>query len=217
MCSEGGDAAGRVRFTSALARLKHDGGSILVVGETDAAHIAACTRLQGDDRQDRQRVVVQTDNPVVPTAVHAPDVTNLRYPSHNAEQASYESDVDSSVRPATTAAQLQEQLSYEMTRTANTPGGDRETGVRICFDAVTGLRDHHDERELFQLLDAVTTEIRAGKGMGHFHLLEPFDDELVEMLCPLFDAILDLREEDDSIQQRWWLAATESWTEWLSL
>lgn len=217
MGSETAASDERVRFTRSLARLRDEGCAILVVGEPpESVRATACARLSGDDDIPHERVFVRTDDAAVTEPIDT-DGTEIRYRPLTRDSAATVSDAGSEGFPATTLAELTERLSREATRATATIDRFDEAGLRVCFDSLPELRAQYTEQELFQFLHGAIAEIKAVDGMGHFHLPLPVDDAFVATLRPLFDAVVDLRAGESGPGQRWWLAETETWTEWFSL
>lgn len=52
--------------------------------------------------------------------------------------------------------------------------------------------------------------------MGHMHLPVDYDSNIVHLLKPLFDAVVELREKDGEPQQRWHLLESDLRTGWIS-
>jgi hypothetical protein len=87
--------------------------------------------------------------------------------------------------------------------------------LRVCFDSLTPLVDRDRER-LFQFLDLLNGRIRRASGMGHMHLPMDRESELVHLLEPLFDAVIELRVKDNEPQQRWYLPDEDIQSGWIS-
>jgi hypothetical protein len=205
-------------FTRALASLKREGSNLLVVGDAaDTTHAAACDRLLGDTDGNRQRTLVTTDRGACAREWTLPyDATEIRYATatRSAATAVSEPSVAQRVHDLST---LGENVA-EAIRTA-----DRRTGglvpaqFRLCIDSLEPLVDVHSERSVFRFLHATTNEVRAARGMGHYHLPLPPTDDAIRTVEPLFDAVVEVRDDSDGAQQRWRLIDSQADTEWLSL
>jgi hypothetical protein len=205
-------------FTQALASLKREGSNLLVVGDaTDATHAAACDRLLGDTAGNRQRTLVTTDRGACARARTPPhDATEIRYATATRSAAAVAGE-SSAVERVHDLPALGEAI-VEAIRTADRrTGGLAPAQFRLCVDSLEPLVDVHSERSVFRFLHATTNEVRAARGMGHYHLPRPLDTEAVRTVEPLFDAVVEVRDETDGAQQRWRLTDSRADTEWLPL
>ncbi|MFC7177601.1 DUF7504 family protein [Halosegnis marinus] len=96
-------------------------------------------------------------------------------------------------------------------------GGLAPAQFRLCVDSLRPLVEEYDERELFRFLHAVTADVRAARGMAHYHLPLGYDAETARTLAPLFDAVVEVRDGDSGPRQRWHLDDAGVGTEWLPL
>ena len=205
-----------VTFTRALARLKREGSNLLVVGSTsDEAHTAVCDRLLGDAIGGRRRMVVSTERGGCVS--HTPA---------DAERVRYETTTRSAAAAAPTAdgpdldgdrVQRLSALGTAVAGRLDADDGFDPAEFRLCLDSLRPLLEEHSERELFRFLHAVTNEVRAVRGMAHYHLPVAYDNPTVDTLKPLFDAVIEVRSGPDGPQQRWHLCDADAGTEWLSL
>ena len=211
-----------VAFTSALARLKREGSNLLVVGaSSDAAHDEACDRFLGDEIGDRRRTFVSTERgSCVPEKVHRDaDVINYESPTRSA--AATTGTTDGPELPTDDGiAGLSELGSaiVDSIQSADADAGGLEPAqFRLCLDSMRPLLEEHAERELFRFLHAVTNEVRAADGMGHYHLPVTYGSDTVRTLEPLFDAVVKVRSGPDGAQQRWHLRDVDVDSDWLPL
>jgi hypothetical protein len=63
----------------------------------------------------------------------------------------------------------------------------------------------------------MTARIREENGMGHFHLRRSRDDEIVRLLDPLFDAVVEVRTTDGTVEQRWHLRDGDVTSDWIAV
>lgn len=208
-------------FAQTLSELKRTGSNLLLVGETDgAAHRTACRRLMGFDGEDpRQRVYAHTRGAegvsALPDSASEDATLVVRHQSvdHDrplpptVEEVVVDSDLLSAM--GTTVLQAVDDIEDDATLD---PGE-----LRLCLDSVRPLLQQHRSETVFRLLHMVTSRVRQSDGMGHFHLPLSNDNDYVRLLEPLFDAIVEVRHEDDTIEQRWHLRDSEVTSDWLQL
>lgn len=85
------------------------------------------------------------------------------------------------------------------------------------FRLARPLLSEHDTEQVFQFLHLLTGRIRDVREMGHFHLPVASDSESVRILTPLFDALVELRSNGETVQQRWRFPDEDLQSSWLSL
>lgn len=207
-----------VTFTRRLAALKREGSNVLVTGDdAEAAHRDACEKLFGESTADRRRTVVSTTGGGGSGCGHRPDdAAYIEYSTATRSTATVTRDTNVASDVARDIAPLGEAIADAIADADRTVGGFAPAQFRLCIDSLLPLVEAHDERTVFRFLHAVTTDVRAVDGMGHYHLPLAPDDETVRTLEPLFDAVVELRNEDEP-QQRWRLIGEGEETEWLSL
>jgi hypothetical protein len=209
---------GTTAFTRALASLKREGSNLLVVGDaSDATHTAACSRLLGDAGSDRQRTLVTTDRDACARESPPPHgATEIRYApaTRSAAAASGHPPATDRVRDL---SGLGEAIVEAIEAADHRTGGLAPAQFRLCVDSLEPLAAVHSERAVFRFLHATTNEVRAARGMGHYHLPLAADSEAVRTFEPLFDAVVEVREESASAQQRWRLTDSRADTDWLPL
>lgn len=210
-----GDA---VRFTRTLAALKREGSNVLVTGDDAGdAHRAACEELFGTPVIDRRRAVVSTTRGGSTGHGHAPDdAERIEYSAATRSAAAASSDSDLVAGIERDLTSLGEAVGDAIAEADRAVGGLAAAQFRLCVDSLGPLLEAHEERAVFRFLHAVTNDVRAVDGMGHYHLPLAPDAETVRTLAPLFDAVVELRVEDEP-QQRWRLVDEEVETEWLPL
>jgi len=222
MASEPDPSDERVAFTSALARLKREGSNLLVVGgSSDVAHAEACDRFLGDEIGDRRRTFVSTErSSCVSADVCGDDADLIRYESPTRSAAATTGTADGSELPTDGVSGLSElgaAVVDSIRATDEEVGGLEPAQFRLCLDSMRPLLEEHTEREVFRFLHAVTNEVRAADGMGHYHLPVGYDSETVRTLEPLFDAVVEVRAGPDGAQQRWHLRDVDADSDWLPL
>ena len=221
MASEPDPSDETVAFTSALARLKREGSNLLVVGgASDVAHAEACDRFLGDEIGDRRRTFVSTErSSCVSADVPHDDADRIRYesPTRSAATTGTADGPELPTDGVTGLSELGATVVDSIRATDEEVGGLEPAQFRLCLDSMRPLLEEYAEREVFRFLHAVTNEVRAADGMGHYHLPVAYEDETVRTLEPLFDAIVEVRVGPDDAQQRWHLRDVEADSDWLPL
>lgn len=189
-----------------LASLKHDGGSILVVGGPDGQR-ALCERLGGSDALDREHIALETggDHGCCCTSP-GPDATaefDARHPAAVAGSGSSPS------VPGLSGLASRVITEIDTHAATHHPGK-----LRLCLGPVDPLVDATDPTRVSLFLDAICERVRQASGMTHVHVTAPPDSDLVARLTPQFDAVLECRADPDP-QQRWHLPTRDATTAWI--
>ncbi|MFC7154893.1 hypothetical protein ACFQPA_05415 [Halomarina halobia] len=219
-------------FAQALAAMKRQGSSLLVVGSAcGRSHLSACRRLLGEDGDgERRRVVVLTDGP--------PEL-DVRVPSGDREEGEFElfdrRPATRSVAAATTASPglpptlgtLEAEVRGTIDEFDAAADGLESAELRVCIDSLRPLLEGYDEDDVVSFLDGVIDATLDANGMCHAHLPVDPDNGVVERLKPLFDATIELRElhipsengetPRTATEQRWHLHEEDISTDWLPL
>jgi hypothetical protein len=220
----GGGVPESTTFAQALAELKREGSNLLLVGEATAeAHAAASRRLLGDPTEPRRRLFVFTRSADVcaelpeDTDPSTVTVISQRTQGGSATPSSWPGDLDEVVVEADMLAPLATEVIEAIESVDEDIGGLEPAELRLCFDSITSLYREHQSENVFRLLHLVTSRVRQVNGMGHFHLRLEKDSEHVRLLEPMFNAIIEMRVEDGSPQQRWHLRDQEVTSDWVDL
>jgi len=94
-------------------------------------------------------------------------------------------------------------------------GGLEPSELRVAFDCVVPLLSEYDRQTVFRFLHLLANDVRTVDGMGHVRVPERLDSEIVRLLEPLFDAVVELRLHGGEPQQRWHLRDADTASEWL--
>lgn len=219
-------------FTQALAELKRRGSNLLVVGAASGhTHTDVCGRLLGERSEERSRVFVTTDgrggavdretrsaaDRVVSYAATTRGAAAAQPSADGPTPGQGDSTSDGDDRGRT--VDDLPSLGTAVGEAIDGAGGDElEPGeLRLCVDSLRPLLEENDEQAVFRFLHAMTSDVRAVRGMGHYHLPVGFDDVTVRTLRPLFDAVVEVRPGRDRPQQRWHLHEADVTTDWLDL
>lgn len=223
-----GPAGDDTTFASALDRLKREGCAILIVGASaNEAHEAVCRRLLGDDLADDRHRLFVTDTSATyrghggACIDHDPAARIIDYdgtvtpesPSPSGSSAPGPTGSDRSTSLRSLGIDVVETIEGVRTESDGLEAGE----LRVCVDSVVSLLTEHDTESVFKLLHIVTTSITRVDGMGHFHLPVSSDHDAVNLLTPLFDAVIEVRVRDGRIQQRWELRDYDVESDWLEL
>lgn len=210
-------------FAQALAALKRRGCNVLLAGGD--GHVAACRRLLGDDGPERRhRLFVFTER----GASVDERVSDADAPVHVVENAGMTrggaaaadaGDFPPGPAPRTTSVQPGDLAALGNAVGAAIDGFDDPdpAQLRVCVDSLRPLLDRHDRAEVFRLVHGLTNDVRRADAMGHFHLPAPYDDDRVDLLAPLFDAVVEVRTTEGGPEQRWHMTAPDVDTGWLGL
>jgi|AntDeeMetagen134_2_1112570.scaffolds.fasta_scaffold01852_9 hypothetical protein len=192
-------------FSQELAELKQNGCNLLLVGD-GTVHSNACRHLVGDD--DRRRLFVFSGpGPVcacAPDALDGIDREIVRFGEDSETGEGSLSGLGSEV-----VARIEE---FQTRAGALSPAE-----LRLCFDSLGPLFVDHDPEALFRLLHVLTASVRRVDGIGHYHLRVERGSDHVNLIEPLFDALVEVREKDGIAEQRWHLLGKDVSSDWLPL
>lgn len=228
MGEKDGSAPNGAAFTQTLAALKRRGSNLLVVGSSPGdGHGAACTRLLGQtDVAPRRRVFVFTDGgdaaarlPEEDGADDRTSVISRATPTRSAAARPASGALDTSPFDADPEplSQLVSDAIDAVDEFAAADDGLDPGELRICVDSVLPVLDECTEETAFRLLHRLTDRIERERGMGHFHLPLARTDRQVELLRPLFDAVIEVRTRSGRAEHRWNLRDRELTSDWLPL
>lgn len=207
-----------VIFTRTLAALRREGSNVLVAGDDAGdAHRAACEKLFGEPLIDRRRTVVSVVRGDSTECSHDPgDARRIEYRTITRSATTATGDSGSVLTVERDLTSLGKAVADAIDEADRTVGGLTAAQFRLCVDSLGPLLEAHDERPVFRFLHAVTGDVRAVDGMGHYHLSMSPDADAAQTLEPLFDAVVELRDDGEP-QQRWRLVDEDAETEWLPL
>lgn len=210
-------------FAQALSALKERGSNLLVVGATvGGAHCEACDRLLGEtDGNPRRRLQVRTDGEcgVGPDTVD--DVRRILTGEPNKRSTAVQSGSDGWSPQATASGddlgELGTTVLEEIEAIEAEAGGLSPAELRVCVDSLLPLLAGADEERTFRLLTVLTRRVRTVDGMAHFHLPVAPEDRYVDLLEPLFDAVISVRACDGRAEHHWHLVDEDVSSGWLPL
>jgi len=183
----------------ALAALKREGGSVLVVGAAHAGHTDVCERFLGDDTE---RMLVRTDGSVHCDADVAAVVDRpVRTRSAARPQASSPGGLDS----------LETEVRETMQRVA-----DGESTLRVCFDSLRPFVDPRPVPDLVSFLESLRTGARETGAVLHVHL-PAMPGAVPDPLYGAVDAVVELNRRGESTYQQWHLPEEGATTDWISV
>ena len=216
-------------FASRLASLKRNGCNLLVVGGGHEPTCSdACRRLLacGGD-EPRRRVVVTADTPIEavrdrlpaaePTAQNT-ETTIIDWETPTRATATESAGGPSQTKlnrvPVDDLSQLGVEIHEGITQHAE-KSDLQPSELRLCFDSLTPLVARYDPEVAFQFLHLVTGCVTNARGMGHYHLPVGRNAEIVRVLEPIFDGIVELRTQGGCTEQRWHVPDEQITTDWL--
>ncbi|GGL58243.1 DUF7504 family protein [Halocalculus aciditolerans] len=173
-------AGGSVGQTASADRQVDAPRSLLVVGDVPSGHGPACQAL-AERTETGHRVRGATTSGAC------------------ADTDAWYADTGSGVFDDLSLSELGMALSDAVT---NLDTNDRD-GLHVCIDGLPDPAESaDDELTLFRFVHAVTNRVQAADGSVHVHLPVDRDAALVATFEPLFDAVVELRERDDTLQAR---------------
>lgn len=221
MGTDFGGAPDSSTFARTLSDLKREGSNILLVGaDSDGAHDSVCRRLLGtDDEETRYRVFVLTREGTgcagVPEDV--PDVSTVRVVRQAGAPPVESADLPTSTVDSDFLSALGLDFLDVVDEVEADGQGLEPAQLRVCFDSLRPLLERHRSETVFRLVHMMTARIREVNGMGHFHLHLPRDNEYVNLLDPLFDAVVEVRTAGDTVEQRWHLRDGDVTSDWIAM
>lgn len=221
----GGGVPESATIANTLGALKQEGSNILLVGTgASTGHRSACRRLLGESsRGPRYRIFVRNENARCSHGPAASEQSEYGHGSDDATRVIVRSDDpdrydDSGEGPAVVGTDLLSLLGIEVIETVSElddAAGELEPSeLRLCVDSLGPLLSDHRPENVFRLLHVVTSRVRQVRGMGHFHLPLGVDHDAVNLLEPLFDAIVEVRTDDGGAEQRWHLREKRTTSDW---
>lgn len=101
---------------------------------------------------------------------------------------------------------------FEDDTDALTPGE-----VRVGITTLLPFLETYGRETVFQFLHLINGRTRAVNGIGHVHLPVDKDANIVSVLAPLFDVIIELQERGDGCQERWTITNGSHSSGWLPM
>ena len=240
MAQEGESGADRdeeaVTFAQALAELKQRGSALLVVGTVpDEMYVRVSRQMLGDPgaEQSRRRLLVYREGNrqraaerLRDTGPITPEYARLVAYSESARSVSAAASpsTDSALDPSSLPKEhaVGESLSdlgvavsdviEQFDATAHDLG---PAELRVALDCLPSLLGQYDVQQVFRFLHILVTEVRRADGIAHVHLPRERTDDTVLTLEPLFDAVVELSIERESLHQRWDLRDSPLVSDWL--
>jgi hypothetical protein len=200
-------------FVEELSRLKRQGASVLVVGSTQASQRAqTCQQLFGHAvERPRRRILVSTagNGPTAPIAANNHSEDRLRLINHDVQTRSAASAATSN--PASshhavetkTLADLGVAISEAAETLETMAGGLEPSELRIGIDSLLPLIEEYGQERTFRFVHLTNGLAKQKNAMIHYHLPIERDATTVSVLSPLFDIVVELREQNGIAQERW--------------
>lgn len=88
--------------------------------------------------------------------------------------------------------------------------------LRVGIDSLLPLLEEYDQEQVFTFLHLLTGRTEAVDGMFHCHLPVERDATVVAVLSPIFDIVLELRDQNGLQQERWVLGDGEQTSGWIT-
>jgi hypothetical protein len=218
-------------FQEVLKRFKHDGCNLLVTGAVSEDVTVQATRtLLGSADAERKRVVALADSGSESVGERLPPGVDSSGPDvWLVDQQTQQRSVPKAVRSADvelptatddrdTLGDLREEIVVAIDYFDEADGGLDPAELRLSVSSLDRLAHEHDPDEIARFVRSVSAMVRGVRGMAHYHLPRPDDDEIVERLSPLFDARVELRKRDGlPTEQRWHVPKFDQQTDWVRL
>lgn len=220
------------QFTETLSRLKRTGASVLVVGSVRPHQQRdVCRRLLGQATvQPRRRVLVSTtgDSHQFDADINASDTLKLvSYATQARSTAAtdtspdtIESDapsLEASPTTTTTLADLGIAISSAIEELETEADGLAPAELRVGIDSLVPLLEEYGAERVFKFVHLTNGRTRDTDGMIHYHLPMDRDSDVVSVLAPLFDIIIELREQNGDFQERWSINDGDQSSGWISI
>jgi hypothetical protein len=214
-------------FARRLRELKANGSTVLVTGSgSKEVHTAMCRRLLGEESvEPRHRLLVFANGTFA---------IDERLPHGGADGGDTQVLTASATRSTTAAASRTTGLDVVDLGDASlselgagiveaVEGFERRHGrldateLRVGVDSLSPLLDVHGERAVFNFLLVASAYLREFEALGHVHLPVTRESYVVQLLAPLFDAVVEVRVRAGQPQQRWHIDGGDVTSRWLSL
>lgn len=216
-------------FTEELSQLKRQGASVLVVGSVRPEHQrSASRRLLGhaSDR-DRRRVLVSTSSGDHHSLVEDSSISDeLRFVTYESQTrgAVASEPIDDHTTPtigddgitADTLGDLGIAISSAIEDFETDADGLEPSELRVGVDSLLPLLEDYSTEQVFKFVHLTTGRVKDVSGMVHYLLPVEPDADVVPVLKPLFDVIVELREQPSGLQERWSLPNSGHCSGWLA-
>ena len=207
------------RFARTLDTLKREGSNVLIVGANACdAHDAVCRRLcgpGGSSAEGGRYHLFVTDHTGGSDGRTSP--TDADGSGETVERIAYaESGAESTEGDRPSLETLGSDIIDTIADLDAAADGLDPSELRVCMGSLVTLFQDHDAERVFRLLHITTSGVEHVNGMGHYHLALDRDHEAVSLLEPLFDAVVELRSDEDGHEQRWHLR-DQGTTDWIPI
>lgn len=185
-----------------LSAVKQRGGSVLVVGPSEASHTDICRRfLDGD----AEKIAVRTER----SASSETTVDRVIERTAPTRSASASRSSSRQLPRSVDIESVSEDLRTEMRDTAG-----EASSVRVCFDSLRPFVDSGADRQLADALEAIRATARETDAVVHFHL-PAMRGAVSSTLLDAVDLVVEVRRQGDATYQRWQVGSEEPTTEWV--
>jgi hypothetical protein len=214
----GGPSEG-TEFSQALAALKRDGCNVLLVGDApERANRRACRRLLGEGANDpRRKLFVFTDPTDARERLSVDDGRRTRVLLQHDGDAPDDPPARTTVVDGRRLSVLCREFVAVVDEFEAEGDGLAPGELRVCVDSLRPLLHDYASENAFRLLHMLSTRVREANGLGHYHLPLAPDADAVNLLEPLFDAVVEVRVDDGSPEHRWYLRESELSSDWIGL
>lgn len=221
---------GTTRFEEALSALKEQGSALLVVGTVpDESFERVTTQLLGNGSDlPRRRLVVTTeekleglrrrlpDSPWLPLAQSTKVITLAEQDRSVAAQATPEQTeipVESVSKDDLSA--LSQRILENIEEFKRQGGPFDPAELRVSIDSLTPLLRANGQEKVFRMVHPLNNVIKGHNGMVHYHLPVERESATARTFEAVFDAVIELRVTEGTLQQRWHLREEEISSDWL--
>lgn len=220
------ESDGQITIRSEFARLKRDGGNLLVVGSVpDDVVDAASSLFLGDPEVGRTRLLTLLDRNVATVrdrlstaAVDGDDVHVVNHQA-SARSASQRTGGEPAELSLSTVTGPLEDVRDETERAIDRfDQRDLEPAeLRLCLDSLRPVVEEHDAETVEEFLRPICGAVKETSGIGHYVLPVERESEHVTAIESLFDTVVELQVVDGRPEQRWHLQRPEHTTVWFGL
>lgn len=214
-------------FVEELSRLKRQGANVLVVGSTRSGQqTKTCRRLLGHaTERPRRRILVSTTGEPrdVSRVVETETPGQLTVISHKmqtrsaaAQTPSTASSLDSSPTSVDTLTDLGIEISRAIETFDTMADGLEPSELRIGIDSLVPLLEEYGRERVFRFIHLTNGRVGEMSGMIHYHLPVARESDIVALLSPLFDIVIELRKQNSVCEERWSLKGGTLCSGWIS-
>lgn len=219
-------------FTEELSRLKRQGASVLVVGSVRPEQQQGVSRRLLGHTSDRvrRRVLVSTsgdghDRSLGGDPSSSDTLRVVHYESQTRSAVTQGPGDDSHATPsiddgdtatAETLGDLGISISGAIESFESDADGLEPSELRVGIDSLLPLLEDYSTEQVFKFVHLTNGRVKDVGGMVHYQLPVEPDADVVPVLEPLFDILVELRDRNGCPQERWSLPDSGHCSGWIT-